>query len=407
MKGVGHKSIDDNWWQSVYNKASQNVSVDKDFSGVSVNIIDKSAKIFSKNEDLVEIQKKHNSGYKEFIKTSTLKDGLNVQEINEKSATDTKLQIGFDSLMISDEELFKACGGRTAHKGARHGLNLSGKLARIAKQEEELSLTSIVASDNNNKKKTRTKKKIIDKEKFVKDESIVKTSSVVLTKKEEKKEKKRKRKEIVESEEDVDDDKQEIAHLMNNSKSPKCQLTKSQRKTCRRKINSLVELLDKNFSLEESEKNEICNKKEGTRKKKKIEDNDNDLVLQTSFPLFREDEDFLTTFKDLTFKRYEEQNPTKFYRNIHNKKRDEKVKKIDELSDVLNDMCTLDEAKKEKSKKKRAKKYSVIDFDEHISKIDANKLNSKIQKKKLKRKIKTKICEARDKTIRKIKNYNL
>lgn len=28
-----------------------------------------------------------------------------------------------------------ACGGRTAHKGARHGLNLTGKLKRIAEQE--------------------------------------------------------------------------------------------------------------------------------------------------------------------------------------------------------------------------------------------------------------------------------
>jgi len=32
--------------------------------------------------------------------------------------------------VLTDEEIFKACGGRTAHKGARHGLNLSGKLAR-------------------------------------------------------------------------------------------------------------------------------------------------------------------------------------------------------------------------------------------------------------------------------------
>ena len=40
--------------------------------------------------------------------------------------------------VLSDEDLFKACGGRTAHKGARHGLNLSGKLQRIAEQEKLL-----------------------------------------------------------------------------------------------------------------------------------------------------------------------------------------------------------------------------------------------------------------------------
>lgn len=40
--------------------------------------------------------------------------------------------------MLSDADLFKACGGRTAHKGARHGLNLSGKLQRVAEQERLL-----------------------------------------------------------------------------------------------------------------------------------------------------------------------------------------------------------------------------------------------------------------------------
>ena len=37
---------------------------------------------------------------------------------------------------ITDEALFKACGGMTGHKGARHGINMSAKLARIKKQEQ-------------------------------------------------------------------------------------------------------------------------------------------------------------------------------------------------------------------------------------------------------------------------------
>lgn len=40
--------------------------------------------------------------------------------------------------VLSDADLFKACGGRTAHKGARFGLNLTGKLQRIAEQEKDL-----------------------------------------------------------------------------------------------------------------------------------------------------------------------------------------------------------------------------------------------------------------------------
>ena len=40
--------------------------------------------------------------------------------------------------MLTDEELYNACEGRTAHKGARHGLNLNGKLARLAEQDRIL-----------------------------------------------------------------------------------------------------------------------------------------------------------------------------------------------------------------------------------------------------------------------------
>ncbi|MPC50254.1 G patch domain-containing protein 4 [Portunus trituberculatus] len=39
------------------------------------------------------------------------------------------------SLRLSDEQLLKLCKGRTAHKGARHGLNMTAKLARVREQE--------------------------------------------------------------------------------------------------------------------------------------------------------------------------------------------------------------------------------------------------------------------------------
>lgn len=418
LKGVGHKNTDENWWQSVYNKASKNVTVDKDSSGISVKTIDRSAKIFSKNEDLVDIQTKYKTGVKEFIKTSTLQDGHTVRE----DAVESKLKITFDNLMISDEELFKACGGRTAHKGARHGLKLSGKLARIAKQEEQqqqqqLSHTSDLAETNNNstkKKKTRTKKKAVEKEEFLKDETIEKTEES--TKKKEKKEKKRKRKEMdTEGDDPVDDDKKEIAHLMNNYKSHKCQLTKHQRKMSRKRITQLAEMLDKNFNIDEDEekKNEdeaMKKLSEGTSQRKKrvklesqIEENDdNDLVLQASFPLFREGEDYLSVFKDLTFKRYEEQDPTKFYPDTH-KRINRKAQKMDKLSDELDSMCSLDATTSKK--KKKGKKPSFIDFDDCYSKIDAKKLNSKIEKKKRKRMIKAseQLKQSVDKRVSKLK----
>merc|ERR1712106_957493 len=38
---------------------------------------------------------------------------------------------------LTDEELVAACGGRTAHKGGRHGHKMTAKLDRIAEAERE------------------------------------------------------------------------------------------------------------------------------------------------------------------------------------------------------------------------------------------------------------------------------
>lgn len=75
--------------------------------------------------------------YGNFLKSATLlADGGKEKEIENHVTTETIEIKPFQAL--NDEELFKACDGRTAHKGARHGLNLSGKLQRIAEQEKFL-----------------------------------------------------------------------------------------------------------------------------------------------------------------------------------------------------------------------------------------------------------------------------
>lgn len=71
-----------------------------------------------------------------FLKTSTLtSEGTEME--NEEKIDLEDIQVP-QARVLTDEELFAACGGLTAHKGARHGLKLSGKLARIAEQEAEL-----------------------------------------------------------------------------------------------------------------------------------------------------------------------------------------------------------------------------------------------------------------------------
>ncbi|XP_010132659.1 PREDICTED: G patch domain-containing protein 4, partial [Buceros rhinoceros silvestris] len=55
---------------------------------------------------------------------------------SESSEEEEKLDLS-SARRLTDEELMRACGGRTAHKGARHGLTMSAKLARLEEQERE------------------------------------------------------------------------------------------------------------------------------------------------------------------------------------------------------------------------------------------------------------------------------
>lgn len=131
--GIGHKDTDFEWWSSVYNKAASNIVLDNKSDSVSIDVADKNAvNITSKEEATLD---KNSFYHGQFLKSSTLQDGKLIKDINCLSLDEEKKIDSNSFIKMSDEELFKACGGRTAHKGARHGLTLNGKLARIAQQE--------------------------------------------------------------------------------------------------------------------------------------------------------------------------------------------------------------------------------------------------------------------------------
>uniref|UniRef100_A0A131Z1C0 Telomerase elongation inhibitor/rna maturation protein pinx1 n=1 Tax=Rhipicephalus appendiculatus TaxID=34631 RepID=A0A131Z1C0_RHIAP len=58
---------------------------------------------------------------------------------------------------VLDEEIFKACGGLTAHKAARHGHKMSGKLKRVQEQEDGLC-ASISAKNEPSRKRHAVQK---------------------------------------------------------------------------------------------------------------------------------------------------------------------------------------------------------------------------------------------------------
>ncbi|XP_016144687.1 G patch domain-containing protein 4-like isoform X2 [Sinocyclocheilus grahami] len=95
------------WWDHVFNRASFSLVVE---TGQSATLL---------------------SGEEQPEKTSDSDDSSSTSEDE-----DQKLDLS-STTKLSDTDLLKACGGRTAHKGARHGLTMSAKLARLEQQEQE------------------------------------------------------------------------------------------------------------------------------------------------------------------------------------------------------------------------------------------------------------------------------
>ncbi|XP_022124944.2 G patch domain-containing protein 4 [Pieris rapae] len=141
VTGIGHDAaaeFTEHWWTKLYNTAASNVEVTEKNG--------KTKKIKSKDDDF-EItnstwtyKKKNKTKSKEeytnfFVKTSILTNGGVKTEDLEPDNVEVKYG---DVIKLTDEELFAACEGRTAHKGARHGVKALGKLARIEMQEQML-----------------------------------------------------------------------------------------------------------------------------------------------------------------------------------------------------------------------------------------------------------------------------
>ncbi|XP_066586946.1 G patch domain-containing protein 4-like [Prorops nasuta] len=137
--GIGHKNTDtNNWWENVFNCAAKGIKVETK----SDNIL-----IKTNNENVVLSKKQNNfkSLYQNFSKTSTLCNGRLIENNVPTKKVDAKNGQSNANIELSDEDLLKACKGRTGHKGARHGVTSNGKLERIARQERAL-LASISKS---------------------------------------------------------------------------------------------------------------------------------------------------------------------------------------------------------------------------------------------------------------------
>nr|XP_056709209.1 G patch domain-containing protein 4 [Euleptes europaea] len=140
--GVGHDSAEQftfHWWDHLFNSSAANIAVEAGQDGVKVKRV-------SKQDGMITNKKPRKAPgdkdmlYGRFVKAATLTSGRE-EPLKPASSSDSseedeeKLDLS-TARRLTDEELVQACGGRTAHKGARHGLTMSAKLARLEEQEK-------------------------------------------------------------------------------------------------------------------------------------------------------------------------------------------------------------------------------------------------------------------------------
>jgi len=140
--GVGHNKADEfefHWWDHVFNKAAKSITIEDTEGEVKVDFnSDKSElstkKIRKKAQKKMQKEMKVRL-YSNFVKSGTLTGGKMDETEHENDFVEDKDLSKIRTL--TDEELVKACGGRTAHKGGRHGHKMDAKLKRIEEAERE------------------------------------------------------------------------------------------------------------------------------------------------------------------------------------------------------------------------------------------------------------------------------
>ncbi|KAL9955390.1 hypothetical protein ACROYT_G036702 [Oculina patagonica] len=129
--GVGYDAGDQfsfHWWDHVFNKTAKSIVVQESDEGVEV--------VKSSKESCTVSNKRPSKNtnkpllYGRFVKASSQTLESVTPDSDEE---DTEKDF---SHLCAEEKLFQACGGRTAHKAARHGFRLNGKLQRVEEQEK-------------------------------------------------------------------------------------------------------------------------------------------------------------------------------------------------------------------------------------------------------------------------------
>ncbi|KAM8986491.1 G patch domain-containing protein 4 [Ara ararauna] len=140
--GVGHDASEPfsfHWWDHVFNQAAANITVEAGQDGISVKALSEQGVRIS-NKKPRKASSTPSLLYGRFVKSATLT--AHGEEPTGSASSEEEEELDLSSARrLTDEELMRVCGGRTAHKGARHGLTMSAKLARLEEQERAFLAT--------------------------------------------------------------------------------------------------------------------------------------------------------------------------------------------------------------------------------------------------------------------------
>lgn len=222
--GVGHNRGDEftfHWWDHVFNKAASSIVVESTQEGVSVKAAKDSVGVSTKKAWTYDNKAML---YGQFVKGATLDNNQEVKSGGEEEDDDEVteyLEEDRQTLQkLPDEEILKICGGMTAHKGARHGLKLNGKLERIQEQERLLMEKWKKQKGSNSEMDKSKRSSLNDKTETTENEDV--NRECVKTKKKKKKRDKYEDSEKISQNQSPDcDDSQEIQNDKSDVKKEK------------------------------------------------------------------------------------------------------------------------------------------------------------------------------------------
>lgn len=137
INGLGHDKAETDkykWWERAFQSAADAIEVGKDNK---ISKIEGKEAIVSTSRPMSKSMNRALLYGSHFVKAGVMSGGKFTREESDSDSDSSSDDEGGKGRIVevTDEALFAACGGMTGHKGARHGINMTAKLARVKEQE--------------------------------------------------------------------------------------------------------------------------------------------------------------------------------------------------------------------------------------------------------------------------------